>query len=628
MLSSTSSNQISLSNLSNSSKFLNQFNSLTDSFWQDKVWKTNYSNIHHQKIYKIIYEYQKIKNKIKQQKYNKNKNKNNKHNFLSINENFDLFIQDEEFDLQKKLEKFVSENIMFLKTHSECFIYYNKLQYNYFNIKNKQNLDYSFIQLNTQKHDIFDISNISNISNSSNINKTTLFIKQDYDFTEFKKYIDFEQDKLSLIINELKNTVSSFKEQINKAIENNKKIIIIDGENILKCFKIQQFIKTILNKDKFQEYFNIWFNGSYQENEDISYSNLSLSEYSSSVKIIEPYSSLSMDTITKFTLLKLLSENLFQDYFCIMICNSKQKLEDYEQYCYSTNSVFIPISYEKKDIREKDDHLIVFLYYYFSINNIEFELLSGDKFKWMTFFENTIKNLKLVYDFDNSSFDYVLSEAHNNDFIKYNNSIYHLSINYFPNPIHFEEQDNILQSQSQTQLKIITLNDYTFLIHNFFIKNCLSDDKFDSESYSLLLENIYNFTKNLSDNFYIIFDFLNKYTKNEIFKLLKKINANKFSSNINFERFRLKIDDYKQLCNLYILIKHINITLNKGISDNIHILTTKIFSKIISIYDEIDNTIFKIRKLSSNKKTINLFFMELNSMFVYIKKIGFFKKQL
>lgn len=602
------------------SKFISDFNSILEVFWSEKVWKINCSRVYYHKIYKIIFDAQKLKSKIN--KSNKS-NKSNDDKIFNIDNNFNFFISDDCEDLQQSYDAIINDNAMFIKTHSECFINFNKLQYNYFYIKNKTKLP-EFILL-TQS------VNIPNYYKHEQLNIDKHYLIDDkYDLNDFKNFIDFDESKTDIMIHELHKTLSCNKNYINTAIKlsinSKKKIIIIDGENILKCFKIQHILQKLLDKNIFNDYFNVWFNGSYLETDDISQSNLSLSEYSSNVRFLEPYSSLSMDVHTKFSLLKIIVEYLFQEYICIIICNSKTITNNINELFSMNNSVLIPICYEKKDIREKDDHLIVFLYYYFSQKNIEFYLLSGDKFKWMTFINdsNPIKNIKFLFDFDDYNIKYVLSNAYNNDFIKKNNIVSHLSINYFPIPIEF---NNMFLKENYKKNNI---DDFIFLLENFFVKNCFNNkEDLKKNDFCIILNNIFNFIEKWCDDFSPIFNFLKNYTKNEIFKLLKKINQNTFKyNNIDFERFRLKINEYKQICNLYVIIKHISININLNISNDIHIFIVKIFSKIIATYDSISSHIFKIRKLSNNKQPITLFFMELNSMFIYIKKIGIFKKQI
>lgn len=603
------------------SQFISTFSSLLNTFWSEKVWKINCSNVYHHKIHKVIYDTQKIKKKINTSRAGTAKNYSK---IFNIDNNNNFFITDNVEDPQQKLDTIMTDNTMLIKTHSECFIYFNKLQYNYFFIKNKTKIS-EFISLTT--------TNISNdLETKKSDDSSDYCIKDKYDLTDFKTFINFEESKIDSIICELYKTISCNKNNINNAIKlsinKNKKILIIDGENILKCFKIQHILRKLVDKNKFDDYFNVWFNGSYVETDDVSHSNISLSEYSSSVSFLEPFSSLSMDIYTKFSLLKIIVEYLFKDYICIVICNSKALVNNIDNLFKAENTVFISIYYDKKDIREKDDHLIVFLYYYFSQKNIEFILLSGDKFKWMTFINDTnpIKNIKFMFNFDEKGEDieYVLSDAYNNDFIKKNDNITHLLINYFPIPIKFNN-DFLKDNYDKNNI-----DNFMFLLQNFFIKNCVvNKNDFNKNNYCMILDNIFNFIEEWCTDFSVIFDFLKNYTKNEIFKLLKKINQNTFKyNNIDFERFRLKINEYKQICNLYVLIKHINININQSLDNNIHVVIVKIFSKIITIYDSIDSNIFKIRKLSNNKQPITLFFMKLNSMFVYIKKIGIFKKQI
>ena len=161
------------------------------------------------------------------------------------------------------------------------------------------------------------------------------------------------------------------------------------------------------------------------------------------------------------------------------------------------------------------------MYYYLSKKNINFHLLSGDKFKWFTFInnENPIKNIKFLFNFDTNTIEYVLSNAYSNDVIKTKDKIYSLPINYFP--VLTFDHDN---------------NNYINLLNAFFINK--SFDKFSNkdanaiqlinDEYYQILSNIYIYVKQECNEFVVIFEFLEKHSKNEIFTL------DTFSGNLNF----------------------------------------------------------------------------------------------
>ena len=53
-----------------------------------------------------------------------------------------------------------------------------------------------------------------------------------------------------------------------------------------------------------------------------------------------------------------------------------------------------------------------------------------------------------------------------------------------------------------------------------------------------------------------------------------------------------------------------------------------IFDYIIGIYDLIDENIYKIRKLSSSKLELTDLFKKINKIYIYVRKHGFFKKNI
>ena len=74
---------------------------------------------------------------------------------------------------------------------------------------------------------------------------------------------------------------------------------------------------------------------------------------------------------------------------------------------------------------------------------------------------------------------------------------------------------------------------------------------------------------------------------------------------------------------VYILFKSFTIYyLNQEYS----IKLSKLFCLIIWNYDQMEKHINKIRKLSNGQTEFNKIFLELNSIFIYVKKIGLCKK--
>ena len=126
-----------------------------------------------------------------------------------------------------------------------------------------------------------------------------------------------------------------------------KEILIIDGENILKSFKFQPIFKNLLGKTDYYKYFNCWLRG-YFNNTNKSHNTF-----------INPYTSLNMSYDDKKLILERFAEVFLIKYNNIFIISSN----DVKSTGYINNheSIIIPINYDKCDIREQDDHLIVFL---------------------------------------------------------------------------------------------------------------------------------------------------------------------------------------------------------------------------------------------------------------------------
>ena len=74
---------------------------------------------------------------------------------------------------------------------------------------------------------------------------------------------------------------------------------------------------------------------------------------------------------------------------------------------------------------------------------------------------------------------------------------------------------------------------------------------------------------------------------------------------------------------LYLLLKSTSFLLNNNKSI---IKIAKLFSHIMKIYDKIDSSIHKIRKISNNSTDFNKIFLTVLSHHIFMKKNGFCKK--
>ena len=595
-------------------------------FWNEEIWEINFKLINNKDINKIFYELDKYKKEL-----NDDKTK------FNIDDNYEIIITNNKKIIKKKIITYKKNNLNFLKNHADIFLEFHIKIHKYFEFNNLLWKPSIKPEINILNKYIIDINNINEHLN--------LFSDCISDYKKINDYDIYQKN----IIKYLSKNLNTFSKKILNFLEqniNNEKIIlIIDIENILKSFKIQDILKKILSKNDFDEYFTIWENGYFQENDnDIDYLNTSISQYSYKINYIEPFSSLLLNIEIKLKIVKILINTFLNDYNTINVISfSKLKnnlekdieinVEDVNTEYIDNNNLFLSIYYEKNQIREQDDHLLIFIYTLLKKYNYNVELISSDKFKWYTNKLET-KNFKFIYDFDKLTKELIIDNSFTYDIYKFNDKYL-----MFPNiNFHiiedkhilniFVEKDydviiNILKSyklnKSITSIIDIEIEHiYKFLLFYYVNDNINSlIDIYNIVDFIIYYSNI---IKNI---FSIIFDFLNNLSKKEIFKLSLKT-ENKKIGGLSINILILILEKYNFIIYLYQILKIIGYKFylkeNKFINKLINI-----FSNIIFIYDSIENNIYKIRKLSISKSNLKELFAKLNISYIYIKKNGFIK---
>jgi hypothetical protein len=509
-------------------------------------------------------------------------------------------------EIQKEINKIKKDNLNYLKTHADCIYEYHLITNNLFTIKNLylENMN-NFINCNNELS--------YKINNDFNYEKNYYLMM----LTNFLKLVDNDRiERVSKILNdnldEIKNKLSG----INKI---NKPILLLDCENILRSFKIQYLLKNLMENDEFDELFNIWNYGNF-DNFDINYandySNISLSEYSLKSKYIEPYTSMSLNIEQKINLINLLITNYLQNFFVVYIITSKYP--DYTIFNDNTN-IFIPIIYNKNDCREQDDYILLFIYYIIKNYTNEIYLISSDKFK---FYKETIKlhDFKFEYNIDEKKINLLIGNSYENDIIKYNSKIYKIPIYNFPLYNFINIFNNLNDKDIDTH--ILDLNIIAKLLFTKLL-DLLETEEFNMINMINIINNLIKNAININSTIKIVYNFLNKKTKKDIFKII--INKQNIFEDDNINNIIIAIQQLKLLINIFIILRCIKFMLVQ-LPNNFFIKIVKLYSLIIYNYDEIDININKIRKLSNNYTLTNKIFMELNSLYLYIKKIGFLKK--
>jgi len=432
-----------------------------------------------------------------------------------------------------------------------------------------------------------DDNNTNNTNNININNKKKIYYKSILSsYKNFREYLPEGKQ-------ELYNNLKRYKKEF-YYIESyfTKTILIIDGENLLKSAKFQNIFKLLLGTIDFNNYFKNWMYG-YDD------------------KTILPYTSLNLTIAQKKKILSLLSENYLNSFNVIFIINTKINEENNNDgiiFTNDNNSVIFPIYYDKTIIREQDDHIIVFLSIFFQNNN-KTHIITADKFRWYKG-ELSLKNFRFIYDYNELCIHLEICDHNTHDIIIYKN--HKLLIDNFNYPFLDPKNFNLLSIKN----KDISFQNILYLLNYLYIQI-----KIDNNEYFLLYINeIINILfEKIEYNYIEIKKILILFTDNT--KIKKKL-----ASIGNLSSIESNIENYKIICNIYLVLKTIIIYYHpkQFILD-----ICKIFCKIIDIFDLISDNTNKIKKISYDSNfIINKYFLELYSHNIYLKKTGFVKKDI
>ena len=425
--------------------------------------------------------------------------------------------------------------------------------------------------------------NINNISNNDTDKK--IYYKSILSsYKNFREYLPEGKE-------ELYNNLKKYKKEfyyIQSYFTNT--ILIIDGENLLKSSKFQNIFKLLLGTMDFNEIFKNWI-------------------YGTDDKTILPYTSLNLSIFQKKKILSKFSENYLKSFNVIFIVNTKTNEENNIIFTNDNNSIILPIYYDNSIIREQDDHIIVFLNIFFQNNNSKTHIITADKFRWYKG-DLSLKNFRFVYDYNDLCIHLDISNHNSHDLLFYkNNKIIIDNFNYpFLDPKNF----NILSIKN----KNISLQSILYLLNYLYIQIKINNNEYFllyiKEVITILLEKVEN---NYNEIKKILILFIDN-TK------IKK----KLASIGNLSSIEYNIENYKIICNIYLILKTIIIYYHP----KQYILDVcKIFCYIIDIFDLISDNLNKIKKISYDTNfVINKYFLELYSHHIFLKKSGFVKKDI
>lgn len=622
-------------NLSTSeSLIIKYYNDKINDFWTNEIWKIKKSYIKNKQVGDIFLQLTEI-----EKKYNETTVK------FSIDANYDIMIEDNKKKIKRQIANLKKENLQILKIHSDCFIEYHKIIFHYLNEKN--NIGYYNLEiLDPIKQVIPETDLKSELNLDDNlIEEQIISFRNKYIMQKNNYNIDNIINTLKKNIYEIKDILINFIRKLNLA----EPILLIDVENVLKSFEVQDYLKSFIDEDKFNKYFYTWNNGYFSDTNDIDKTNnnsITLSEYSSKVKYIEPFMSLNLSFEKKLGLIKILINKLNTNTINVLTYCSSSIENIHDKMIYSSNqsnssnqindtdSLFIPIKYnDKYDIREQDDHLIILIYMILKkkLNPI---IISNDKFKWFKCVDClNIKNFKILYDYDLNKKKFIFD-------IPYTPPIYKINSHYYRFPFfNYPLLDNINQNQDmisiinydklekilKIKIKKITLSDmktiYTYLFNYSIIKSNIDIN----QEFITITKFCFNYLEYIETKFNKIDNFLSSNSKEKIFKISIEINSNIFDK-YEINNYLLLIDNYVVLIKIYVVIKF---AIFKNYSNNnLFLDLCKIFDLIIGIYDMIETHIYKIRKLSSSKSELEELFKKINIVYIYIRKQGYLKKNV
>jgi hypothetical protein len=384
-----------------------------------------------------------------------------------------------------------------------------------------------------------------------------------------------------------------------------KEILIIDGENILKSFKFQPIFKNVLGKTDYYKYFNCWLCG-YFNNANKSHNTF-----------INPYTSLNMSYDDKKFILERFTEVFLNNYNNIFIISSN----DVKSTGYINNheSIIIPINYDKCDIREQDDHLIVFLNKLLDYKYAK--IISFDNFNWCK--NVNILIFKIVYNYDNKTISIVLAKKGENDIKIINNISIIVNIPNYP----YIDIKNVNSSNGPLGTTI-------------YDTHTLVDTVIDSAYIQLKINNYNDYNDIIIKNKNIS-KLVNKYIKilllndsiNKLYDWLKNIVHNKDNNNNSLDKIcniNNAIENYKYIYKCYLILRAISILYYSHKLDyDFIIMLAQLYSNIIKIYEFIDTNYAKIRKIAI--KNINNAINPEHDIFcfyLYLKKNGINRRTL
>jgi len=636
---------------------------IINKFWNEVIYNSNRNNIYNDKINLILSNISKL-NKIL-----------NSHTLFGIGENLQLEVFDSKLVI-KDIDKIKKDNIFYLKTHVESIPEYFKYLFDQnIYLSNEKIIKISDITIlygnntkdSSEKNSIISDSLYIAKSSSNNNNSPNMldYIKSSNSSEYFNFYNEdnkkilvklFNEFSSNLIFNENDSINKNFVNKIiikiklnfkniyvglKKLIKNNfnnKKIILLDSENLLKSFKIQNFLKNIIGEEEFNKYYEKWTYGDYNQIYKVDFS-ASLTEYTNSIKYTEPYSSIGLDLKQKKYLIDIFISNYLNDFYIIYFLNTKLDelnidTESFEKYTLSNNSLFLPIIYDNKnDIREQDDYLLIFLYEFLNKKKINSIIISGDKFK---FYKKTVrlKNIYNLYEIEKLMiYPIICNQSFSDVFKMKDNTNYYLINKYFP----IIELENLILSNKE-KCDLENVNDIiSFFLFNYFdyvyklnkkeidIKIIKNNNQY-IKNLLILLNNSIKIITQLNNKLKIVFNFLESKSKKDIIKLvltdIEKDNLKILPSSL-IDKFDFYINEYKKVLNIYLIAKSFRLFYG---SQEYIIRLSKLFTLLTYLYDLIDLNIFKIKKLGNKNSGFNIVFLKLNSIFKYIKKIGLFKK--
>lgn len=586
---------------------------------------------------------------------------------FSIGENYDVrLVTDDRKKKKKKLGDFKKDNLHVLKIHSDCFVEYLQAIFDYMGKKKK--VGFYEVQACNQPHIPIQPIPISvgNVDYMVGLDEVI-----DMCIHEFIGCVGLGVDdagNMQTILEQNVQKIRTYLEKFLRIIDVNTQtpVLLIDVENILKSFEVQNFLRGVIGEKEWETCFDTWIGGKFEYRETCDeLGDLTISEYSERVRYVEPYTSLDMGLETKLHLTRLVCDMLLDSVPVVSVLTFNMRGSATPKPIHNQNppQLHIPIHYKNKhDVREQDDQLLILLHMILERIGLCPIIISSDKFKW---FKSHIPiqtlSFKTYCDYDKGCWGLTLDIPYTPPvykinsvwnafpFIRYPQPILPVQISHTHTPLTYPltsltqtgTAGRKLKKLFEIKPKKIRVQDIQ-IIHSTLYDLCILEPA--STLVALIrsaLTFCFEYLVYVSTKFGKISQFLLSNSREQIFRILV--------SGSGMCDLADDVGEISQLLDSYVLMVEIYIVLKFGICriwDEVEFDTQQIlrslstvFDVLVGVYDLFDAHIEKIRKLGwvresgsstewEGREEVGELFNKINRIYIQVRKQGYMKKNI